>query len=675
MHPSPKSTRVSGSPPDSSAAQPATPDVETRDEHWLRHVYQGDRMPQLTLRAVVMGAFLGALMAASNLYTTLKLGWSFGVVVTAVVLSFALWNTLRALSGWRVGPMSVLENNCMASCASAAGYSTGSTVGVAFGALLLIQGHHQPWTVIAAYVFFTAGLGVFLAIPMKRQMINQEQLPFPTGTAAAETLRSLYSAGTEALRKAYSLLAALAVSLILGFLRTVGTLVDAITATGRDPGLLQRLHKSFAIPESIPFTGFLNPLTRGQPAGLAFEPSVLLVGAGMLMGPRVTLSMLAGSVLLYYGVAPAMAAIDAAHAASPSHMAAFSYAPSGSFNPVRWSLWGGTALMVFSSLTVLALDWRTIARAFRVLRPIPNPNPNPNPSHTTITTTTPSPHTHTLAAIEVPNHWLAWGLVPFGIGMVAVLKIAFNVAIPLGVLAVLLTVVVALVCCRATGETDTTPVGPMGKLTQLIYGMLPGAAGNSAINLMTAGATSSAGMASADLLTDLKSGYLLGANPRKQFLAQFIGVFIGTLAIVPIWFLMVPTREHLEAFNPPATQMWKAVADLLTHGVSSLPPSALWIIAIGATIGVVLPVLHRFTPKSRPFLPSAMGLGLSWVFVFQNALAFAIGALAVWLWGRLNPRNADTYAVPTASGFIAGESLIAAAIAIACTAIGFFASR
>ena len=74
--------------------------------------------------------------------------------------------------------------------------------------------------------------------------------------------------------------------------------------------------------------------------------------------------------------------------------------------------------------------------------------------------------------------------------------------------------VLAIVACRATGETDTTPVGAMGKITQLTYGIL--APANVVTNLMTASITAGAASSSADLLTDLKSGYLLGGNPRKQ---------------------------------------------------------------------------------------------------------------------------------------------------------------
>ena len=69
------------------------------------------------------------------------------------------------------------------------------------------------------------------------------------------------------------------------------------------------------------------------------------------------------------------------------------------------------------------------------------------------------------------------GVIPITIGLVVVQWLAFNISIPLGLLAVAMSFVVALVCCRATGETDTTPIGAMGKLTQLVYATLPGAAG------------------------------------------------------------------------------------------------------------------------------------------------------------------------------------------------------
>jgi uncharacterized oligopeptide transporter (OPT) family protein len=70
-----------------------------------------------------------------------------------------------------------------------------------------------------------------------------------------------------------------------------------------------------------------------------------------------------------------------------------------------------------------------------------------------------------------------------------------------------------------------------------------------------------------------------------------------------------------------------------------------------------------------------MGLGLSWVMVFENSLSFAIGAVLVAVWNWLNKKGAENYYVPIASGLIAGESLIAAIIAIACTVVGLLAAK
>lgn len=631
---------------------------EEIERQWFDKVYtgRGDTQPQLTLRAVLMGGILGMFMSISNLYTTLKLGWSFAVAITACVLSYVLWNGLRSLSGGRLSQMSMLENNCMQSTASAAGYSTGGTVGTAFGALLLIEGHHRSRYVVGAFVLFTAALGVFLAIPMKRQMVNQEQLKFPSGIAAAETLRSLYSHGVEAIHKAYALLIALAVGGVVGLLRSYNALAEQLRNYGHPQVWLEKVQQVLLIPEVLEFPAFLNPLKQARMAGFAFEPSVLLVGAGMITGLRVSLSMLLGSVILYFFVAPHLYAMDVASAGVAGYVRSFNVNAQGVFNPTRWALWGGTAIMVFSSLTTVALQWRTLARAFALFGKKER-----------------SAHSLAMDAIEVPTSWLLIGLVPITIGMVVVQSLAFNISIPLGLIAVALSFVVSLVCCRATGETDTTPIGAMGKLTQLLYAVLPGAKGIASTNLMAAGATASAGGSAADLLTDLKSGYILGANPRKQFIAQFVGVFFGTLAIVPAWYAMVPDQKALEAFNPPATYMWKAVADLLTQGVHMLPQSALWAIVVGALLGVVLPVIGLLAPRVSAWLPSAMGLGLAWVIPFENSLSFAIGAALVAVWTRLNRKNAGMYSIPIASGLVAGESLVAALIAIGCTLVGLLA--
>src|SRR5262245_39156100 len=146
---------------------------EQIERQWYEQVYvgRGDRIPQLTWRAVLMGSLLGGLLSITNLYIGLKAGWGFGVAITACILSYAIWTAL-CRAGLARTPMTILENNCMQSTASSAGYSTGGTLISAFAAWMLMENATLPLPLMLAWVFLLAVLGVTMAIPMKRQMIN-----------------------------------------------------------------------------------------------------------------------------------------------------------------------------------------------------------------------------------------------------------------------------------------------------------------------------------------------------------------------------------------------------------------------------------------------------------------------------------------------------------------------
>jgi OPT family oligopeptide transporter len=610
--------------------------LDEREAAWRTHYFQGTEVPQLTTRAVVMGGLIGMLMAFSNLYTTLKLGWAFGVAITASVLSYSIWSSLMGL-GVAKTRMTMLENNCMASTASAAGYSTGGTLATAAGAMLLITGDNDRlgWVATTGWVFFVALLGVFLAIPMKRQMINIDQLPFPSGIAAAETLRSLYAEGESAVRKARALVDSLIVGGVWGLLRSFAVIPDTIPFGG-----------SVAVG-----TGSTAKVVSLKAMGIAFEPSLLMTAAGLIMGMRVCLTMLIAAIFNSFILAPLMLNLPDWTDGTKHFMGHIEVAIGDgdvitAVKVTRWSLWLGTSLLVSSGLTSFALSWRTILNAFSsfgkkqdlAVGAVDNSD------------------------IEVPNSWMLYGLIPITLGLVAVCWFSFHISPLLGVFSVVMSFALSLVAARATGETDTTPIGAMGKVTQLTYAIL--APANITVNLMTAGITAGAAGSSADLLTDLKSGYLLGANPRQQFLAQFVGVFFGTLAVIPAWYLLVPDQAALMAFNPPATNMWFAVAQALANGPKVIPTSALYAIAIGALVGIALPLLEKAFPNAKKFLPSAMGLGLAFVVTFQNSLSFFLGALIAHRWAARNQKSADEYVVPVASGVIAGESLAAAGFAV-----------
>jgi uncharacterized oligopeptide transporter (OPT) family protein len=355
---------------------------------------------------------------------------------------------------------------------------------------------------------------------------------------------------------------------------------------------------------------------NGKPfVSLGFEPSVLLIGAGMIVGLRVSLSMLAASALLHFVVAPWLAGLDLANAGVTGYVASIPLVGGGTvYNAVRWGLWGGTAIMVFSSLTSLALQWKTVARSLSLFKPASKASTGGELDIEA-----------RMEAIEVPLRWMIIGMIPIGIGMLLVQILAFKIAWWAGLIAIAMSFVLSLVGSRSTGETDTTPIGAMGKVMQLLFAFL--SPGNTTHNLASAGIAANSASASSDLLTDLKSGYLLGANPRRQFLAQFTGIFFGTLAVVPAWFLMIP-NEAAPA-EVPAARHEQGRRGACSNGMDSLPVSARWIIVVGALLGVLLPVLEKLFPKARRFMPSAMP-GPGWVVYFNNALAFTIGATIAW---------------------------------------------
>ena len=118
---------------------------EEIERQWFEQVYRGrgDSMKQLTLRAVLMGSVLGGILSLTNIYIGLKAGWGFGVAITACILSYAIWTTFYKIGLART-PMTILENNCMQSTASAAGYSTGPTLVSAFTAFVMINNTSIP---------------------------------------------------------------------------------------------------------------------------------------------------------------------------------------------------------------------------------------------------------------------------------------------------------------------------------------------------------------------------------------------------------------------------------------------------------------------------------------------------------------------------------------------------
>jgi OPT family oligopeptide transporter len=612
------------------------------EKEWYARVYRGDSAPQLTVRAVVMGSVLGFFLSFTNLYIGLKTGWYLGVAITAVVLSFSIWTALER-TRLAKSPMSILENNCMQSCASCAGYGTGSTIFTAVPALLLLsvtssnpRGENLPAWVVASWTLVLAILGVALAIPMKRTMINRERLRFPEGVAAAVTLQSLYVKGHDALAKAR----ALYVSAALGALVPLTTGLNLLrSSAGREP-LLPDSSRVFDWLPGIRANGRSYPPSAWT---MRFDHSFLLLGAGVIVGLRTSLSLVLGGLVLAYFLGPR--AMEANWFDPAGDLVAAVTNPAAAWKQI--GLWYGAPLMVAYGLTAFLLQGKVIVRA---LRGVFGGAGGGDADDARVN------------AVEVPRSWF---VVAASIAAIAIIALAwgyFGIPPLMAAVAVGLSFFLTLVAARATGETSVTPVGAMGKITQLVYGVLMPQ--NAIANLATAGITASAGASCADLLNDLKVGYLLGANPRRQFVAQLFGVAVGTVSTTLGYFILVPDATAITGagglpgpFPSPGAQQWKAVADVFRLGISNLHPMARQGIVVGLVLGLVLALAEAALPRWKKWIPSATGLGFGLMLPFSTPVAFLVGALLAEGFTRWNKTAADRYLLPVASGAIAGESI------------------
>ena len=238
----------------------------------------------------------------------------------------------------------------------------------------------------------------------------------------------------------------------------------------------------------------------------------------------------------------------------------------------------------------------------------------------------------------------------------------FGIHWSLALFGIALTFVLAIVAARVSGETGLTPIGAMGKVTQLSFGVLAG--GQVSTNLMAANVTGGAASQCGDLLHDLKTGLMVGASPRHQIYAQFAGIFAGALCGSVAYTLLVGDLHHLQILwdDPewamPAVVQWKAVAELFKDGLQSLPQGAGGAMIWGSVFGIGFAILEKGSPsKLRILIPSPTAVGLAFVIPAYYSLSMAVGGILSWVLMKWFDKWSQRFLIVLAAGLIAGDSL------------------
>lgn len=619
--------------------------VEEKDRWWLEQVYQGD-VPQFTARALICGFLLGGVLSITNLYIGAKTGWALGVGITSVILAYLVFKVLEQLGLAR--NYHVLENNIVQSIACSAGYTNGPLI-ASMAAYMVLLNVVVPWWQMVLWCFSLAVLGVLFAFPLKRRYINDDQLPFPEGQAAGVVLDTLHAEGGEDAAKrvlpAKLLVIFAAVAALLKFLQA--------------HRILEALRLSFlAIPEMLDAWYYrlaerLNwplPAIKGVPLSeLTVRPEldIAMFGAGGLMGIRTGVSLLIGAVLNYVVIVPFIIARgDIQGTVDANGVTHYGFKVI-----TTWALWCGVTMMTTASLLAFFAKPAALVKPLKAIF---------------------QRQTRTedcLAHIELPLGVSIVGVPIVGAAVVYMAWSFYGVPIWMAAVAVPMVFVFTLIAVNSTALTSITPTGAMGKLTQLTYGVM--APGQVRTNIVTACISAEVASSASNLIQNIKPGYMLGAKPRLQAIGHLIGAISGSLCSVAVFYLLfLRDRPDLligEEYPYPAATAWKAVAEILTKGLSELARSAQWAALIGGLAGIVLEIIRLKSKGKFPISP--VGIGLAFVIPFTSCLAMFAGSFVFWVIARIYPRPEQR---PNAvlvqnqesicAGIIAGAALMGVAV-------------
>jgi uncharacterized oligopeptide transporter (OPT) family protein len=560
---------------------------------------------ELTARAILVAVVVAALMGAAEPAVVLRIGYGPNISVVSAFLGF-IAITLIGLASGRRGTR--FENNLVQTAGTAAGSGVGfmSVVLAAIDMLNqrgLLSIHLTPLQIFA-WLAPSGILGVLLAVPLRKHYIDEENLPFADGTAAGETLLVL----DEGPRQAGPRVAALGIG-------------GAISA-----GFVAVREWLRWLPDTVAFR-FVTP--HAEALRLGTEVGVLSLGAGLLIGLRITLSMALGMTLAWV--------------VAPEPLFRLGLVPEITFNAVlqRWIMWPATGLMVSGGIAALALKWKVITRTFRGISAKDAQDGG-----------------------DFPMRWTLWGALAAAVVLIVVQWISLGFPPWLSVVSIAISMVLMMVGIRVLGETNWAPISALANLTQAIFAVL--APGHVPINMVGSGMSGSIGANGEHLMQDYRAGKIVGSTNRHLTILQLIGVPVGAAAVA-IAYPAIRDKYGVggeSGLSSPISVKWAGFAELLSKGFSTLPSSALWALAISLVLGVILTLLESSERFGR-FVPSPSAVGLGMLIPGTAIFPMVAGGILQAIWRRRSPRTEDVYCTPLASGFITGEALVLLFLALA----------
>ncbi|MCA8969995.1 MAG: OPT/YSL family transporter [Planctomycetes bacterium] len=619
---------------------------------------------ELTPAAMIAGILLGAVLNMGICFAGLQIGFTIVGSAVAAVLGFGI---LRGL----LGRGSILEVNIFQTVAS--GVNT-VNAGVIFTVpVLFLLGMQDEMDIPALLIATIAGslLGCVLIIPLRKQIIDYERLRFPEGTAVASILKSP-GAG---MKKSRLLLIGILISATITFLTT--DLITVENAAGNPTTL---------IPEKLDVGAWL-----GIPAAFNFffAVSLLSLGAGFLAG-RGGLVVLYGTILNYWILIPAAIALgwipqNLAPEITEALGQGITHLPHGEAAETFFGKFAhftsrhvGIGMILGGAVAGIVVAAPALKAAIQSLRQGAGPSGEREEAPFSVITIS--------SVIGLIGLFVATYL--SGAGKVSITQ-AFLCTIAGGLWLWLAGLVVA----QTTGRTDWSPLSGLALIAIAIMMGILGTSRDMIVPAVTVGAAICVATSMcADMMADLKTGYLVGSKPIKQQIAQiscsWIGPGIALFTVVLLWkaYGFGPNQaailhERAVAAGGEVLAQWTAAggtAEKLATGIPTLgAPQA------GALQSAIQIVQSGDVPLGKYMTGAIAGLavsvlvspgigvmvGLSLYLPFEYMIVFGIGGLLSLLFTRLKgPHWVEDNGVPLAAGLIVGDALIN--VIVACIKVG-----
>jgi putative OPT family oligopeptide transporter len=485
------------------------------------------RLPEFSVRALILGTLLGAIFGASSLYLVLKVGLTVSASIPVAVISVILFKFAHVFG---VKDASILENN-LVQTAGSAGESIAFGVGVTMPAILIL-GFDLELTRVALVAVLGGLLGILMMIPLRRALIVQQHgiLKYPEGTACAEVLKAGASEDSRAASSAEAKAAEAAGPQRGLSARTI--------FTGFGVGLVYKAAMSaFRGWKDVPERIFSKPFTAGS---VSAEISPELLGVGYIIGPQIASIMCAGGVLAYLVLIP-LIKFFGEHIVGPLAPGTI---PIADMSPAQirsaYVLYIGAGAVAAGGIISLARSLPTIWHGLKEgLRDVTAARGAADPHRT--------------------EHDLPMNFVFIGI-LALVAAIVFAKPLHMNLLGAILIVVFGFlfvtVSSRLVGEigSSSNPISGMTVatllLTCLIFLVVGWTGGIYYVTALSVGgivciaASNGGGTSQA-----LKTGFLVGATPRYQQIAILVGALFSSLLLGPI---LLKLNESATVYVPIA---------------------------------------------------------------------------------------------------------------------------